>query len=309
MHTWLFVILISLFTLGLTTTSTCGQHLNYLGLNPPGDIPELLAPGFISLEDEHEFSSAFSADGNEFFYGVDMGGRNEIRYTRLADGGWQTPTVLVQSDMYSYNDPFLSIDEKRLFFISNQSLDGQGEPKDIDIWYIERRGDAWTDPINVGPPINTPKNEYYISFTESGTMYFASNIHTDEDTFYNFDIYASEPDGDGFKDPIRLSDSINTHRYEADAFIAYDESYIIFSTIRNRTGTGDLYISFKKPDGTWTAGASMGDEINTPGHELCPFVTRDGAYFLYTSDKDIYWVRAEQLIGRLRKEHLGNEEG
>ena len=27
---------------------------------------------------------------------------------------------------------------KRLFFISDRALDGKGDKKDIDIWYIER---------------------------------------------------------------------------------------------------------------------------------------------------------------------------
>lgn len=35
---------------------------------------------------------------------------------------------------------------------------------------------------------------------------------------------------------------------------------------------------------------NMGDNINTEGHELCPFVTKEGKYFFYTSNKKIYWV-------------------
>jgi hypothetical protein len=32
----------------------------------------------------------------------------------------------------------------------------------------------------------------------------------------------------------------------------------------------------------------MEDIINTENHELCPFVTKDGNYFFYTSNEDIY---------------------
>jgi hypothetical protein len=50
-------------------------------------------------------------------------------------------------------------------------------------------------------------------------------------------------------------------------------------------------ISFKK-NGVWSKAINMGEKINTKAHELCPFVTNDGKYFFYTSNKDIYWVDA-----------------
>ncbi|MEL6973040.1 MAG: hypothetical protein AAFO02_22940, partial [Bacteroidota bacterium] len=74
-------------------------------------------------------------------------------------------------------------------------------------------------------------------------------------------------------------------------FIDPDESYIIFCSTREEgLGRGDLYISFKNEDGSWTNAINMGAPVNTVHHELCPFVTKDGQYFFYTSDQDIYWV-------------------
>ena len=46
-------------------------------------------------------------------------------------------------------------------------------------------------------------------------------------------------------------------------------------------------------DGTWSESSNMGKRINTKNHELCPFVSKDGKYFFYTSNKDIYWVDAK----------------
>ena len=273
---------------------------NYLNLSPPGETPEVLAPGFISLEDEYEFSAVFSADATEFFYGVDIGDRNEIRYTSLVDGVWQEPIRLVHSDVYSYNDPFLSNDESRLYFISDLALDGQGDPKDIDIWYIERTFDGWSDPTNIGAPITTSTNEYYISFTQNGTLFFATNKHeTDPERSFNYDIYFAMQEGDSFKEPIRMSSQINFGGYDADPFIAPDESYLIFaSSRRSGLGRGDLYISFKQENGSWSKAQNMGEPINTTGHELCPFVTRDGKYFIYTSNEDIYWMDAQAMLDR-----------
>jgi hypothetical protein len=141
----------------------------------------VFAPGLVSLQNRFEFGSVFTKDGKEFYYAVDTAGKAEIRFMQLKNNEWTAPVKLVVSDKYGYNDPCLSIDEKRLFFISDMPLDGVGKNKDYDIWYIERRGDKWSKPINAGKEINSDKNEYYISFSKNGTMYFSSNVNsTDE---------------------------------------------------------------------------------------------------------------------------------
>ena len=268
------------------------NELVYLKQLPPGLTPEVFAPGFISQKDEFEFGSVFSEDGTEFYYGVDVNGKSETRYTKLKDGQWTEPIKLFHHEQYGYNDPFLSPDEQQLYFISSQPLDGTGAKKDIDIWYAEKQTNGWSEPINPGEIINSDSNEYYISFTESGTLYFASNIQATQRGDY--DIYASQQVNGQFQTPQRLSDAVNTTNYEADVFVAYDESYLIFCSHRPGSfGRGDLYISFKQEDGSWTQAKNMGNAINTKNYEFCPFVTIDGKYFFYTQGNDLMWVDAE----------------
>jgi len=275
--------------------SICGdrvdESLKYLKQKPPSTIPEIFAPGIISKKGEYEFGSIFNKDATEFFYGVNVNGKEEIRYAKLIGNNWSVPKTILSNEKYGYNDPFLSPDENRLYFISRRTLDGLERSKHYDIWYAERKGDKWSEPINAGPNINSGKSEYYISFTNDGTMYFSSNKIGS-----NFDIYSSKFIDGEFQKPIPLSDAINTSSYEADVFIAPDESYIIFCGIRkDGLGSGDLYISFKNTDGTWTKSVNMGERINTKNHELCPFVSKDGKYLFYTSRKDIYWVSTKIL--------------
>ncbi|MEM9328128.1 MAG: sialidase family protein [Bacteroidota bacterium] len=275
---------------------SAAQDGRYLGQTPPGGTPEVFAPDFISLADQYEFGSVFNAKGTEFYYAVSDNGSDYIRYSRLEGNTWSAPRTIMSHERYGYNDPFLSPDEQRLYFISRQTLDGLGDPKDYDIWYAEKTGDGWSKPINAGPNINTSANEYYISFTKEGTMYFSSNRDAPDDNKGNFDIrYSRFADG-VFQESVVLGAAINTEAYEADVFINPDEDYIIFAANReDGYGRGDLYVSFKQADGTWSPSKNMGEEINTPGHELCPFVTMDGNYFFYTSNKDIYWVDAEVI--------------
>ncbi len=265
---------------------------SYMGQEPPGLVSKVFALNVISTE-EYEFGSVFNKAGTEFYYGVDVNGRTEIRYTALQGETWTAPTTILSHAQYGYNDPFLSPDENRLYFISNQTMDGQGEPKDIDIWYLSRTDNGWSEPINAGPHINTEHEEYYISFTKTGTMYFSTDAYSDEAN-RNHDIYSSEYVNGAFQKAVRLGDAINTDAYEADVFVDPNENYLIFCATRpNGLGRGDLYISFKNDDGSWSKSVSMGNSINTSGHELCPFVTHDGKYLFFTSKQDIYWVSTE----------------
>ncbi|MFK7756325.1 MAG: TolB family protein [Flavobacteriales bacterium] len=285
--------------------TACSQkvddHLKYLAQEPPSLSPKVFAPGLISKEAEYEFGSVFTEDATEFFYGVDVNGKSEIRYTSLTGTAWNEPQTILSHEEYGYNDPFLSPDENRLYFISKMSLDRLSSKKDHDIWYVQKEGNKWSEPINAGPNINSNRNEYYISFTQTGTMYFSSDKITSEKKQNNFDIYSSISIDGEFQKAIALSDSINTGNYEADVFVDPEETYIIFCARRPEgLGKGDLYVSFKNNDGTWTKSINMGEKINTKDHELCPFVSKDGKYLFYTSNQDIYWV-SSKIIDELKK--------
>ncbi|MCK8521043.1 ankyrin repeat domain-containing protein [Aquimarina sp. D1M17] len=277
---------------------------SYMGQEPPGTSAKLFAPNFISTE-ESEFGSVFNKDGTVFYFGVDVNGKNEIRYSTKVNDTWSKPQIFLSHETYGYNDPFLSNDENRLYFISNSALDGEGDPKDIDIWYVEKRNGKWSEPINAGTNINSGGNEYYISFTNDGTMYFSSNGNASpENKGSNYDIYYSKFNNGTFQKSVALGAAINSTAYEADVCIAPDESYIIFcSTRENSIGQGDLYISFKKEDATWTKSVNMGPEVNTKNYEYCPFITKDGKYLFYTSNQDIYWISTE-IIKQLKKKNL-----
>ena len=265
----------------------------YLGQLYPQKKALEFAPNLISTE-ESEFGSVFSSNGKEFYYAVDVNGKNEIRYTKMENQRWSDPVVLLSHDRYGYNDPFLSNDEQRLYFISKQPLNGQGEEKDVDIWYIEKRDDSWSDPINAGKAINTSGDEYYISFTKEGNMYFSSNGHHFDDSRNDHDIYCSRFMDGEFQKAQVLPNTINSRDYEADVFIDPDERYMIFCSSRDGGyGRGDLYISFRKEEGEWSRAINMGEKVNSSHYEYCPFVSKDGQFLFFTRHQDIFWISTD----------------
>jgi len=271
------------------------SHL-YLGQKSPGTASKIFAPGLISLQDRYEYGSVFSKNGREFFYAAIVNKKPQILTSRLENEVWTKPVTILSSTKYEYNDPFLSPDETKLFFISDRPLDGKGSVKDFDIWYVERTKTGWSEPINAGPEINTDKNEYYMSFTKSGTMYFSSNGGTDQTDDKNFDIRYSRFLSGKFTPSQKLTDAINTEHYEADVFVSPDESYLIFCAERpDGFRKGDLFISFKDKNGIWQKAKNMGSTINSAGYEFCPFVSSDGKHLFFSRDGNIFWIEASAI--------------
>ena len=79
---------------------------------------------------------------------------------------------------------------------------------------------------------------------------------------------------------------------------APDESYVIFSSNRSGGyGGNDIYISFRKTDGTWTKAINLGPEINNNDMQLWPYVSPDGKFLFYINLEDrgngeVYWLDA-----------------
>jgi len=271
----------------------------YFNQATPGKESEVFAPGVVSIDGIAEFGSTYSKDANEFFFAIERTrGKAETHYMKRNGNTWSKATPLLVHDRYSYNDPMLSPDQQRLYFISDQPLSGSGPKNDFDIWYVERNGNGWSPPKNAGPSINSDENEYYVSFTSSGTMYFSSGRNTSAEHPKDYDVYSAKATKDGFQMAEKLGASINTEQYEGDVFIAPDESYLIVASERPGTfGSGDLFISFKTSEGKWTPVKNMGQNVNGPRFDYCPFVTADGKILLYTRADDIRWVSGEVIEG------------
>ena len=264
----------------------------YLGQKPPGVIPEIFAPGIIST-DRGEFNAAFSPDGREFYFSVnEPGGRETMKFMIFEDDRWTSPLPAPFISSQNDCDPIFSQDGRRLYFISTRPKKDRAASRDWDIWYVEKANSGWSDPINVGPPVNSAGDEYYVSLTEDGTIYFASNR---PGGLGSFDIYRSRLVDGHYATPENLGSAVNTKYLEHDPFISPDESYLLFTSVDRPGGfgSGDLYISTLRKDGTWAEAKNLGKTFNTNGYDFCPIVSPDGKFFFFTRKGDIYWVRVE----------------
>lgn len=253
-----------------------------------------------------------SSDGSEAYFTLQspLEETSIIAFSKKVKSKWCEPDMVNFTGQFRDLEPFLSPDGKRLYFASNRPSNDNDSLPDFDIWYVERKSiqDDWSQPINLGSPVNTEQDEFYPSVSTNQNIYFTSNREVEKK---KDDIYFSKWTKDGYLAPVALSDSINSVGYEFNAFISPDESFLIF-TAYNRVGgmgSGDLFISVKK-DGQWMAAQNMGDKINSPFMDYCPFYDSKQKQFYFTSKRSEMYVEKDfKSISEFYKEISKPENG
>lgn len=253
----------------------------YMGQKEPGLIPEIFAPNIVSTG-MSEINATFSPDFKEFYYSIRMPNGQLVIMVLKYDGTyWSEPEVAPFSGEYSDADPFITHDSSWLYYISRRPVDSTGDAKnDWDIWRVHKNEENWSEPEWLDNMINSEADETYPSLTQKGKLYFSSERIGKN----NKDIFCAERLEDGFENPVRLNDIVNSH-WEGDIFISPKEDYMIFASYGRDSGSG-LYITFKK-EGEWSLPQRMSEEINVTGREFCPIVSPDGKYFFFTSNQSM----------------------
>ena len=232
---------------------------------------------------------AISPDGNEILFSAQsvMGTISTIITIKKENGIWNNPQIASFSGQYFDLEPFFSPDGLKIYFASNRPVDNTlTSTKDFDIWYVERDtlNKGWFEPKNLGSPVNTMYDEFYPSITTNGNLYFTR----DNTSLKNKDdIYFSKFKDSQYTEPIVLPNTINSDGYEYNAFIAPDESFLIYGGY-NRDGgfgSGDLFISFHTETG-WTPAKNLGEDINSDKMDFCPYVDLKTNTLYFTSKID-----------------------
>ena len=257
--------------------------------------PEIFAEGTISTPDD-EFGIAFMPDGQTAYFTkrsptTNTPPRSAICVSHLINGRWSEPEIAGFSGRYNDFGIAVAADGMRIVFSSDRPNDGQaeGKPANIDLWFIDKQGDGWSEPRNLGAPINTPASDAYPSLAADGTLYFASNRPGGKG---GADIYRSRLVDGRYTDPENLGE-VNSPGYESQPAIAPDQSFLVFTAI-DRSDTlasagapysrSDLYVSFKMSSG-WTVPRNLGMPINSTASDGSPSFSPDGRWLFFASDR------------------------
>ena len=266
----------------------------YFGQKPPGLIPEVFAPDIVSINGRFEGAVSFSPNLKELYFGAKYEDEaSQIYFSKLVNGTW-TPIKkanLTKGNKKEEMHPFVSPDDKRIFFITFDSIFS-----DERIWYVNRLENSWSDAIKLDSPVNDDKI-FFPNHAKNGGLYY---FNLSKGKSY----YASNQNGE-FIEPHEVEIEKGHH-----AYISPKEDYLLV-TDRSNEGSdrkdNDTYVYFKNQDGTWSNPINLGTIVNTNFSEKTPTITPDGKYLFFGRDErdiepglaNIYWVSTE-VIENLR---------
>jgi outer membrane protein OmpA-like peptidoglycan-associated protein len=153
-----------------------GLAFRYRSQNGWSDL-EKLNLGF--QNESHNFVGTLSSDGRALIFSAML--KSNLYYDsrreendlfvslRDSSGLWSAPINIgpAVNTPGEESSPFLTADGQTLFFASN----GRPGYGDLDIFVVQRKGEGWkewSEPLNLGPTINSPAFDAYYTIPASG---------------------------------------------------------------------------------------------------------------------------------------------
>jgi Tol biopolymer transport system component len=264
----------------------------YFGQKTPGLIPEIFAPGIISLNGRYEHGVSFSPDLHEIYFSANKkGGLTAIYFSKLEGEKWKPvkKAKFTKGRKEEEMHPFVSSNGEKIYFTALNS-----DNTDVKIWYANRSGDSWGDVTKLDSPINDDK-VFYPNVAKNGDLFY---FNVSKRRMY----FASNKNG-SFPKVQEMEIEFGVH-----GFISPSQDYLLVNA-RNKEDDqrkdSEIYVYFKKKDGTWSKPINLGKEVNSNFPETVPSITPDGKYLFFSRYNEegglsnFYWVSTE-IIEKLR---------
>ncbi len=146
-----------------------------------GGITELDVPGFKEMNKGRFYGASMSADSKHMIISLSElanSTRSSLYISNLGgDGKWSRPmrlNISVKDDDFG---PFIGPDDKTLYFASDRNVPGKFGKSDI--YKTTRLDDSWqkwSDPVNMGAPINTSGGEMYFCIDRAGHVFMSRAV-------------------------------------------------------------------------------------------------------------------------------------
>jgi outer membrane protein OmpA-like peptidoglycan-associated protein len=141
-----------------------------------GSLSELEIQGFEEMNKGRFYGASISSDARHiilFFSETPTSTRSNLYVSNLqGDGKWSRPVKLNISVKDDDCGPFIDADNQILYFASDRNL--PGKKGKLDIYKVKRLDDSWqkwSQPENMGSPINTAAEELYFCIDRQGNVF------------------------------------------------------------------------------------------------------------------------------------------
>ena len=185
------------------------------------------------------------------------------------------------------NSPDISSDGLELYFTSNRS-------GSVDLWVSTRatKEDTWGEPVNLGPTVNSPEDDFGPSISSDGlSLYFGS---WRSGGFGKIDLWVTTraTKDAPWEEPVNLGPTVNSANEEAMPDISADGRVLFFGDFMGppqRTGGyggQDLWMTTRTSvNDPWQEPVNLGQNINSSSFDFSPNISADGSTFFFTSDR------------------------
>jgi WD40-like Beta Propeller Repeat len=253
-----------------TTTGMSQSKINHY--SAPINHPSInVSSPYISLEGNSILFVSDNAEDNVLtvFHSVKPDGVN-----------WKEPVALpktLNARLNFLRGFGLSPDGKQVI-VSSTKGGGLGG---YDLYLSDQKGAFWSDPVNVGQPVNSKENEACPSLTTDGTtMYFMRCTRMDASKAAGCRLMMTtrKSPGNPWQQPVELPPSINTGNTQTPRIMGDGESLIFSSDQMGGKGGMDLFIT-KRSGTTWSKPTPL-DFVNTPEDDQYVSATSLGRYLV-----------------------------
>lgn len=280
--------------------------------------PQLLEENLMINTGDEEGAATLSSTGEQMIftrsrYDKTQSLGTELYSTSQSRGSWSEPIkIQLVGDSLIAAHPSLSQDGSVLYFVSDMPGGYGGK----DIWKAERSGGTFTNPVNLGPEINTPGDEMFPFIRDNGELYFSSNYHMG---MGGLDIFKAVQDENGVWIVENMGYPVNSPSDDFGIAFVTGENKGMFTSNRKGSRGDDIYEFvvppkifrvegevFDKENGTHIDGATV-RIIGTDGTSL-RLRTQNGK-FQMTLKPETEYIFAAFKDGYLRDKASANTIG
>ena len=192
--------------------------------------------------------------------------------------------------------PLVSSDGQTLFFVRDEG----GETKTgQNIFRSTKTENSWGEATIKTSHLNNKQNNAVVGISKDGnTLYLVDAYKKHNDA--NQGIAISKLDGKTWSKPEYIE--ISGMNYLANHFYGFyvnpEENVMLISMVsENGKGKEDLHISLKEGDTCWSTPKSLGENVNSEGFEMSPFLTASNKRIYFSSngfggegDADVFYI-------------------
>jgi len=195
-----------------------------------------------------------------------MGGKNFVNQLKMYEGEYEKgkwksfKAFPFNSNDYSLGYACYADDGNTVYFAS----DMPGGEGGFDLYVSKKVDGKWNQPKNLGPIINTQKNEVFPYFRDK-QLYYSSNGFPG---YGELDIFLAKQTDSGWSKPENLKSPINSNRDDFGIYFSSDTSGYYASNREGGKGRDDIYGFIKYNDNIELKGVVELDGIGVKGTKV-----------------------------------------